>query len=74
LTSHRDDARRLLFVLSGSGAIDGAAITYHSAIQLDPGEAGRIVCKEALELLVLGLPAITAAGAVTSPEAMTQPA
>jgi hypothetical protein len=74
LTLHRADARRLLFVLAGSGAIDGPEITYHSAIQLDPGEEGRIVCKETLELLVLGLPAITAAGTVTSPEAMTQPA
>jgi hypothetical protein len=74
LTSHRADARRLLFVLAGSGAIGDTAITYHSAIQLDPGEAGRIVCKEALELLVLGLPSIRATGKVTSPAAMTQPA
>ena len=71
---HRADARRLLFVLAGSGAIDGAEITYHSAIQLDPGEQGRIVCREALEFLVLGLPAITAAGTVARSEAMTQPA
>jgi hypothetical protein len=73
LTSHAD-ARRLLFVLSGSGTIDGAEITLHSAIQLERGEAGRIICKEALELLVLGLPAITTAKSVTNSEAMTEPA
>ena len=39
LTPNRVDARRLLFVLSGSGTIDGAEITHHSAIQLDRGEA-----------------------------------
>jgi hypothetical protein len=73
LTSHAD-ARRLLFVLSGSGAIDGAEITLHSAIQLDPGEAGRIIANDALELLVLGLPAITSIKTTTNAEAMTEPA
>lgn len=61
-TSHRADARRLFFVLSGSGAIDDAEITRHSAIQLDHGERGHLVCNETLELLVFGLPAIPTAG------------
>jgi hypothetical protein len=73
LTSHAD-ARRLLFVLSGSGTIGGADITLHSAIQLDAGETGRIVCKETLEILVLGLPAIAAVETATSSEAMKEPA
>jgi hypothetical protein len=72
-TSHAG-ARRLLFVLSGSGAIDGTEITLHSAIQLDPGEAGRLIANDTLELLVLGLPAIAAAKTVTNPEALTEPA
>ncbi|HMJ43060.1 MAG TPA: hypothetical protein VK522_12365, partial [Pseudolabrys sp.] len=74
VTSHRADARRLLFVLSGSGTIDGAEITLHSAIQLERGEAGRIICKETLELLVLGLPAIATRAPATNSEAMTEPA
>jgi hypothetical protein len=74
LTPNRVDVRRLLFVLSGSGPIDGPEITHHSAIQLDRGEAGRIVCKAALELLVLGLPAVATVETMTSAEAMTQPA
>jgi hypothetical protein len=61
-------------VLSGSGTIDGAEITLHSAIQLERGEEGRILCKETLELLVLGLPAITAAETVANSEAATEPA
>lgn len=74
LTLHRGEARQLLFVLSGSGTINDAPIALHTAIQLEPGEAGRIACKEKLEILVLGLPAIAAADTVTRPEAMTQPA
>jgi hypothetical protein len=73
LTSHAD-ARRLLFVLSGSGTVDGAEITLHSAIQLEASEEARILCKETLELLVLGLPAIATLAPATNSEAMTEPA
>lgn len=74
LSPHRADARRLLFVLSGSGTIDGVEITHHSAIQIDAGEDGRIVCNDTLELIVFGLPAIATAETATRSEAMTQPA
>ncbi|MEW6454888.1 MAG: hypothetical protein AB1490_29900 [Pseudomonadota bacterium] len=74
LTPHRADARRLLFVLSGSGTVDGTEITHHSAIQLDAGEDGHVVCNDTLELLVFGLPAITTNEIATRLDAMTQPA
>jgi redox-sensitive bicupin YhaK (pirin superfamily) len=73
-TPHRADARRLLFVLSGSGAVDGAQVSQHSAIQFDPGDTEHIVCEETLELLVLGLPPILMAEAAASPQAVAQPA
>lgn len=59
-TPKASEARRLMFVLSGSGAIDDAEIAPHSAIQLDGKEQGRIVSGDTLELLVLGLPKILA--------------
>jgi hypothetical protein len=63
-----------LFVLAGSGTIDGAELTLHSAIQLDPGKQGCIVGKEMLELLVFGLPPIVTAELAASTKAMMQPA
>lgn len=75
LTSRRVDARQLLFVLSGSGTVDGAELTPHSAIELDPGEQARIVCPDLLELLVFGLPPIAPARTAASrSKVMTQPA
>jgi hypothetical protein len=71
-TPNRSEARRLLFVLSGSGNIDDAEIATHSGIQLDGGEQGRIVSKETLELLVLGLPEVIAAEPATSRKADKQ--
>jgi len=74
LTSHRVDARQLLFVLSGSGSIDDAGIAAHSAIELEPGEQRRIVGKEMLELLVFGLPPIVAAETAARAKATPQAA
>jgi hypothetical protein len=51
-------ARQLLFVLSGVGAAGGSAISVNSSIQIDPGECAEIVCDQAIELLVFGLPPI----------------
>jgi hypothetical protein len=72
-TSRRVDARRLLFVLSGSGSIADAQIAPHFAVQLDYHEQGRLVCKEALELLVFGLPTILTAETAAGAETGTQP-
>jgi hypothetical protein len=73
-TSSRADARRLIFVLSGTGAVDGAELARHSAIELAPGEHGCIVCREALEILLFGLPPIAGAGAEPRRERMMQSA
>jgi len=74
LTSNHVDGRQLLFVLAGSGTIDGAELKLHSAIELDPGEQGRIICNETLELLVFGLPPVVTAGTAADTRAMMQPA
>jgi len=74
LTSSHLNARQLLFVLAGSGTIDGAELTLHSAIQLDPGKQGCIVGNEMLELLVFGLPPVVTAELAASTKAMMQPA
>ena len=52
------DARRLLFVLAGSGSVGNARLAPHAAMQLDPGERADIACDEAIEALLFGLPPI----------------
>ncbi|MGH9807952.1 MAG: hypothetical protein ACRD9W_11960 [Terriglobia bacterium] len=74
LTPQRPDTRRLFFVLSGSGDIEGTQVSRHSAIQLDPGETGRIRAKETLELLLFGLPTISSAVAAAPSQAIKEPA
>ena len=74
LTLGHVNARRLLFVLAGSGTIDGAELKPHSAIQIDPGEQGCIICKEMLELLVFGLPPVVTAETAAGTQAMLLPA
>ena len=54
----RADARRLLYVLRGSGQVDGRDITAETAIQIDPGEVTTITASEPLELVLMGLPPI----------------
>jgi hypothetical protein len=73
-TSNPVNARQLLFVLAGSGSIDGAELKLHSAIQLDPGKQKCIVCNEMLELLVFGLPPVVTAEMAAGTRAMMQPA
>jgi hypothetical protein len=61
-----DDARQLLFVLSGAGRAGNARLTAHSAIQVDPGERIEIACDDALEALIFGLPPIAEDGAAAA--------
>jgi hypothetical protein len=56
-----DDARQLLFVLSGTGSASGERLDVHSSIQIDPSERVEITCDEAIEALVFGLPPIAGA-------------
>lgn len=51
-------ARRLSYVLRGSGHADGKDITAETAIQIDPGEVSMLTATEPLELLLIGLPPI----------------
>lgn len=51
-------ARRLLYVLRGSGQVGGRDITAETAIQLDFGEVSVVTAAEPMELLLIGLPAI----------------
>jgi hypothetical protein len=67
-------ARRLLFVLSGTGGVDDVEIACHSAIQIDGGEQARIAGQETLELLIFGLPAVVAAEPAANTRTETQPA
>jgi hypothetical protein len=53
-----EDARQLLFVLSGSGRAGSARLTPHSAIQVDPGERIEIASDDAAEMLIFGLPPV----------------
>jgi hypothetical protein len=53
-----DEARRLVFVVSGTGSTEGARLSAHSSIQLDPGDSAEIACEAAIEALVFGLPPI----------------
>lgn len=56
-----NDARQLLFVLSGTGTAETARIAAHSAIRVDPGERVTIRCEDAIEALIFGLPPISEA-------------
>lgn len=73
-TSQHPDARRLFFVLSGSGDVNGNALSRHTAIELDPGEDGRIRADATLEIIVFGLPTIRPVTASATPEAVAEPA
>lgn len=73
-TSRHPDARRLFFVLSGLGDIDGTPLSRHSAVQLDPGEDGRIRAHETIEVLVFGLPTIKVSAATPASHAVAEPA
>jgi len=61
VTPGHADARRLFFVLSGAGAVNGEPVARHTAIELAPGETARIAGTETLELIEFGLPAVVAA-------------
>ena len=58
-----NDARQLLFVLSGTGTAETARLTAHSAIRVDPGERIAIRSEDAIEALIFGLPPISKASA-----------
>jgi len=58
-----DDARRLVFILSGTGSIEGARLSAYSSIQIDPGDVAEIACEDATEALVFGLPPIVKSAA-----------
>ena len=73
LTSDCVHARQLLFVLAGSGTVDGAELKLHSALQLDPGERACISSQDRLELLVFGLPPVAAVEKAAISKAMMQP-
>lgn len=55
-----DNARQVVFLLSGRGAVNGVPLTSHSAIQVDAGERLEITCDELIEALIFGLPSISA--------------
>jgi hypothetical protein len=57
-TPATDDARQLLFILSGVGSVNGGRLALHSSVQIDPGERVEIACDNAIEALVFGLPRI----------------
>jgi hypothetical protein len=52
------DARRLLYVLRGSGQLDRRDIAADTAIQIEPGEVAMMMAAEPLELLSIALPPI----------------
>jgi hypothetical protein len=58
-----NNARQLLFVLSGTGTVGNARLTAHSAVRVDPGEHVAIRCEDPIEALVFGLPPISEASA-----------
>jgi hypothetical protein len=62
-TPASNDARQLLFVLSGTGTAENAGLMAHSAIRVDPGERVTIRCEDATEALIFGLPPISEASA-----------
>ena len=51
-------ARRLVYVLRGSGHADGRDIAQGTAIQIDPAEVSVMSAEEPLELFLMGLPPI----------------
>jgi hypothetical protein len=51
-------ARRLLVVLSGSGAVAGEPISYLTAIETHPGESLEISADSEMELFAIGLPKV----------------
>lgn len=51
-------ARRLVFVCHGQGHCDAGAFFAHSALRLEPGEAGRFAAGEATELFVITVPLV----------------
>lgn len=57
-------ARRLFFVLSGEGGVDGEAIFEQSAIELAPGERARFTTASGMTLAALTLPEFSKPAAV----------
>jgi hypothetical protein len=57
-TSRDDHARRLLFILSGTGECGGEAIGQYSAIQIERGEKADIFAADDVEILLFGLPPV----------------
>lgn len=53
-------APRFVFVVEGSGAIEGTAVRRHSVAKLETGERATIAAAERLLLLTISLPAFTA--------------
>jgi hypothetical protein len=51
-------ARRLFYVLSGTGAIGGEEFVAGSAIEIDPGEEATMIANAPLELFLIGLPPV----------------
>jgi hypothetical protein len=58
-TPASEDARQILFVLSGTGSAEGVRLTAHSSIQIDPHEKTEIESSDPIEFLVFGLPPVT---------------
>ncbi|HEX9462469.1 MAG TPA: hypothetical protein VGB82_07705 [Alphaproteobacteria bacterium] len=57
-SSAHPDGRRLLYVLRGSGRVDGTDIAAETAIQIEPGEVATMTASAPLELFLVGLPPI----------------
>ena len=53
-------ARRFVFACSGAGECEGAPFSAHSAMRLQPGEAGRLLASEPTELFVITVPPVGA--------------
>lgn len=47
---------QLVFVVHGSGAVDGRALRPHAAFEIPAGSAAQVTAAEELELVVIGLP------------------
>ncbi len=57
-TSTHDSARRLLFVIQGSGEAGGESLGRYDAVQIDPGEQATIRAHSELVTFLMGLPPI----------------
>ena len=57
--SMSESARRLLFVIHGSGEAGSDSLAEYDAIQIEPGEPATITARTELVIFLMGLPAIT---------------